>query len=95
MYHVGNWGKIYKDDTTDDDSFSQRKLAILYWRYQRMGAIESSERMFKKFLDGNEKYPDELKEELLKDFTDNANTLREEVDKNKDKAMDKLIMERE
>lgn len=94
MYHVGNWGKIYKDDTPCDDSLSQRKLDILYWRYQRIVAIESSERMFKKFLDGNEKYTDELKEELLKDFTDNANTLREEVDKNKDKAMDKLIMER-
>lgn len=68
MIHVGKWGRMYDDGCPSDNSFEQERRNIHYKYQQSMMDIQSAQSRFDDFIKKNEKYSDELKREMLKDF---------------------------
>ena len=70
MIHVGKWGRMHDDGQPSDDSFVQRQRRVFYnFQRTRIG-INTTKDYFSDFIKKDEKYSDELKEEILNDFKD-------------------------
>ena len=77
MIQVGNWGKMYDDTLPSDNSLLQRRRRMYYNYQQSIGHLRATQAYFEEFIEKNEKYSNELKEEMLNDFQEYVESEKE------------------
>ena len=77
MIQVGNWGKMYDDTLPSDNSLLQRRRRMYYNYQQSIGHLRATQTYFEEFIEKNEKYSNELKEEMLNDFQEYVESEKE------------------